>query len=73
MSRPRTVRAAIALTLAAAPLTAAAAAADTAQCIPSVSGKGPTIHIVPDYSDPTQSDVYYESNGIEVRADLCLG
>lgn len=69
----RRARTVVALALAAAPLTAAGAAAiPPPPCIPSVDGDGPTVHVVPDYSDPTRSDVYYESDGIRVEVDLCL-
>jgi ABC-type sugar transport system substrate-binding protein len=74
MRTTRRVRTAVALALVAAPVTAAAAAAiPPPPCLPSVDGKGPTVYVVPDYSDPTRSDVYYESNGIGVEVDLCLG
>lgn len=70
----RRARTAVALALVTIPLTAAAAAAmPPPPCLPSVDGNGPSVHIAPDYADPTRSDVYYESNGIWVEVDLCLG
>lgn len=73
MTRTRRAGTVVALVLATVPLTAVSAAADAVPCVPSVNGKGPTVYVVPDYSDPTKSDVYYESDGIAVEADLCLG
>lgn len=42
-------------------------------CPPTVSGSGPTIFIDPDYQDPTQSTVGYDTSDFSVSvSDPCI-
>lgn len=61
-----------ALTAAGAALLASASApAQAAPCMPSYSGYGPTVTIEPDYSDPLNSEVGYDSSDFQIVVDPC--
>lgn len=69
--RNRTVRCVLVVAAAAA-FASISAPAQAALCTPSYSGYGPTVTVRPEYSDPSKSEVDYNSSDFRIVVDPCL-